>query len=490
MLLESAPSAGFALAESLLQDEVPRRSSCRRLFCTLQFLLGSLCLALVICLAPATNGMVQHNAIDMALQFMQQVRGPQVRQAVRFQPLPHAFHAHPFTQAVSPCDSMSWPFSQQARCRQSVDSLQKVHASDIASQLAADLLDVTTDDVETTSDDPVKVQTALVSVHDEAGLEDIAKYFVEHGVLVVSEGTTLAKMKSLGCNVQSAEEFLGSPNLLEGKSQKLNKSLKKSLEAASSGKQNVRPVELVIWNLYPFEECVVESDDFNACIENMDESGPAMIRSAAVNKAGVTVVTSPDQYKPLLGNMNQNDGCTSGKLRDSFADTAFELTENLHAALTGWSDWAESETGRVKNWNDQKQFGFIVSNSGGEDLFCHASCLVEGGQLMPGDRVMFLREYNSRNGKYRAVKVKKLAVQRKEPAKDFEGKIAYWNSEKGYGFIAAADGSGEIFCHVSALTDGDGSVRQGDQVKYNKVENNRRGKPSAANVRLGGAPAI
>lgn len=360
-------------------------------------------------------------------------------------------------------------------------------------QLAGGLLDVMKDDVVDTTGMPVKVETALVVVHDQRGLRDLAKYFVEKGIHVISEGSTLTKLRDLGCTVQSTEDFLGSPTLLEGKDMKINKKLRGSLEAKEAS-EDIRPIQLVVWNLFPFEECAVESDDFNPCIENMDVNGPPLMKASAMNSARVAIATDPEQYETLIGNMQHNDGCTSIQLRKEFAKVAVEQTDNLQEALTAWTRWASSEQGKVKNWNNEKSFGFIVPDEGGQDLFAHASGLLGGmSRLDQGDRVTFIRQYNDKNGKDKAVDIKKMPIGSgpKLVEETFKGEMGYWNDEKGYGFIIQEDDPQDIFCHVSNILGGKDAVKSGDKVTYSKQYNENKGKHTARNVCLatGASPA-
>merc|ERR1712190_555803 len=119
---------------------------------------------------------------------------------------------------------------------------------------------------------------------------------------------------------------------------------------------------------------------------------------------------------------------------------------------------------------------------------------VHGGSVQEGDTVSFEREYDDRRGKYRAAQVKLVEGGRPTlppaPTERENGVIARWNFDKGFGFIKPEGDTGDLFAHVSALTDGDGSVQDGDSVSYMREYNAGRGKWQAKDVRKeAGAPA-
>eukprot|EP00930_Biecheleria_cincta_P031832 TRINITY_DN2207_c0_g1_i1.p1 TRINITY_DN2207_c0_g1~~TRINITY_DN2207_c0_g1_i1.p1 ORF type:complete len:227 (-),score=29.40 TRINITY_DN2207_c0_g1_i1:44-724(-) len=172
-------------------------------------------------------------------------------------------------------------------------------------------------------------------------------------------------------------------------------------------------------------------------------------------------------------------------------------------------------TGTVVRWHSDKGFGFIKPHDGGSDVFCHSSGLLDGdGSVLDGDEVRFQIKFDDRANKDRAVEVevtggggrarRKSSRSRSPPRRggggdrrsgggDRErggpgtGKLLRWNADKGFGFIQTDDGGEDLFCHVSDLLDGDGSVRDGDQVSYIKVLHQANGKWRAVDVaRAGG----
>merc|ERR1719352_1908098 len=178
---------------------------------------------------------------------------------------------------------------------------------------------------------PIQIETALVSVYDKAGLEELAKLFTEKQVHVLSTGGTAKKLRDLGCTVQDVAEYTGFPECLDGRVKTLHPKVHGGLLAARGNEDHVKQmgdhgmvsIDLSIVNLYPFAQAVAKGGDFATCIENIDIGGPAMIRASAKNHAGVTIITSPSQYVNLIQEMKENDGCTTFDFRKNCACAAY-----------------------------------------------------------------------------------------------------------------------------------------------------------------------
>eukprot|EP00931_Biecheleriopsis_adriatica_P035649 TRINITY_DN2053_c0_g3_i2.p1 TRINITY_DN2053_c0_g3~~TRINITY_DN2053_c0_g3_i2.p1 ORF type:complete len:623 (-),score=174.72 TRINITY_DN2053_c0_g3_i2:64-1932(-) len=192
--------------------------------------------------------------------------------------------------------------------------------------------------------DKVAIKTALVSVFDKAGLEDLGKFLASKGVHILSTGGTAAKLRELGCTVQDVSDYTGSPEILDGRVKTLHPKVHGGLLAARGNagheaemeKHSIRKIDLVVVNLYPFQQAVAKGGDFATCIENIDIGGPAMIRASAKNNAAVTILTSPSQYPAVMQQMNENDGCTTFDFRKNMAAAAYALTSSYDAAVSGW----------------------------------------------------------------------------------------------------------------------------------------------------------
>lgn len=99
---------------------------------------------------------------------------------------------------------------------------------------------------------------------------------------------------------------------------------------------DIRPIDLVIMNLYAFESAVASGAAFDQCVENIDIGGPSMLRSSAKNHAYVTIVTSPKQYSTLMDELRKNDGATSLATRKSFASQAFATSAAYDSAISSY----------------------------------------------------------------------------------------------------------------------------------------------------------
>src|SRR6478736_3235571 len=145
-----------------------------------------------------------------------------------------------------------------------------------------------------------KVRRALISVYDKAGLTELARGLTELGVELVSSGNTSAALEQAGLAVTRVEDVTGSPEMLDGRVKTLHPKIHGGLLADLGNESHRRdldlhgilPFELVVSNLYPFLE--------KPSIETIDIGGPAMTRAAAKNHEWVTIVTSPEQYGPLV----------------------------------------------------------------------------------------------------------------------------------------------------------------------------------------------
>mmetsp|Transcript_144520 Transcript_144520/g.366828 ORF Transcript_144520/g.366828 Transcript_144520/m.366828 type:complete len:613 (-) Transcript_144520:22-1860(-) len=192
--------------------------------------------------------------------------------------------------------------------------------------------------------DKVEVKTALISVFDKEGLKELGEFLAAQKVHVLSTGGTASKLREYGCTVQDVADYTGSPEILDGRVKTLHPKVHGGLLAARGndkheaemGEHGIRKIDLVVVNLYPFRDAVAKGGDFAHCIENIDIGGPAMIRASAKNNAYVSIVSSPSQYKQLMDQMRENDGCTTLAFRKNLAAAAYALTSAYDSAVSQW----------------------------------------------------------------------------------------------------------------------------------------------------------
>ena len=154
----------------------------------------------------------------------------------------------------------------------------------------------------------VKIKRALISVSDKTALDELAQFLKQQGVEILSTGGTAKKLRDAGLNVKDVSEHTGFPEIMDGRVKTLHPSIHGGLLAVLDNKEHVKAMEdnnitsidLVIVNLYPFEETVARGASFEDAIENIDIGGPSMVRSAAKNHAFTTIITDHNDYAELI----------------------------------------------------------------------------------------------------------------------------------------------------------------------------------------------
>ena len=186
-----------------------------------------------------------------------------------------------------------------------------------------------------------RVSRALISVHDKTGVVDFAKGLAALGVEILSTGGTAALLRDSGVKVVDVAEVTGFPEMLHGRVKTLHPKVHGGILArrplpehmAALAQHGIRPIDLVVVALYPFEKTVADP----ACtladaIENIDIGGPSMIRGAAKNHESVGVVTDPAQYAAVLEEL-RGSGALSDETRYRLAQEAFRRTAQYDAAI-------------------------------------------------------------------------------------------------------------------------------------------------------------
>jgi phosphoribosylaminoimidazolecarboxamide formyltransferase/IMP cyclohydrolase len=194
-----------------------------------------------------------------------------------------------------------------------------------------------------TNDAPA-IRRALISVSDKSGLVDFARFLHGCGVEILSTGGTAQAMRDADIPVIEVGDHTGFPEILDGRVKTLHPKVhggilgKRSDPAhlATMEEHDIDPIDLIVVNLYPFEATVAAGADYDTCVENIDIGGPAMIRSAAKNHDGVTIVTDAEDYDAVIEDMKANDGATSPALRRRLAGTAYARTAAYDAAIGRW----------------------------------------------------------------------------------------------------------------------------------------------------------
>ncbi len=188
------------------------------------------------------------------------------------------------------------------------------------------------------------VRRALLSVSDKTGLIDFARALAGRGIELVSTGGTAKALKAEGLAVTDVAAVTGFPEIMDGRVKTLHPGIHGGLLAdrgnpdhvAALTRQEITPFELLVVNLYPFEDVTAKGARWDAAIENIDIGGPAMIRAAAKNHASLAVIVDPADYASLLAELDRHQGTVSEAARRRLAAKAFARTASYDAAIAQW----------------------------------------------------------------------------------------------------------------------------------------------------------
>jgi phosphoribosylaminoimidazolecarboxamide formyltransferase/IMP cyclohydrolase len=189
-----------------------------------------------------------------------------------------------------------------------------------------------------------RASRALIAVSDKSGIVEFARALADYGIELISTGGTRQALAEAGLKVAEISEVTGFPEMMDGRVKTLHPAVHGGILAVRANPAHaealrthrIRPIDLVVVNLYPFEEAAARGASFEACIENIDIGGPAMIRAAAKNHGDVAVVVEPGDYAAVLDEFAQHNGMTTLALRRRLAAKAFARTAAYDAAIANW----------------------------------------------------------------------------------------------------------------------------------------------------------
>ncbi|MDR1090433.1 MAG: bifunctional phosphoribosylaminoimidazolecarboxamide formyltransferase/IMP cyclohydrolase [Prevotella sp.] len=191
-----------------------------------------------------------------------------------------------------------------------------------------------------------RIKTALVSVYHKDGLDDILKKLNSSGVKFISTGGTRSFIESLGFPCEAVEDATGYPSILGGRVKTLHPKIFGGIlcrrELPEDIKQikayDIHEIDLVIVDLYPFEETVVSGASEEDIIEKIDIGGISLIRAAAKNFKDVIIVASKQQYQPLMNLLDEKSGVSEISDRKFFAKEAFAVSSSYDSAIFNYMD--------------------------------------------------------------------------------------------------------------------------------------------------------
>jgi phosphoribosylaminoimidazolecarboxamide formyltransferase / IMP cyclohydrolase len=192
--------------------------------------------------------------------------------------------------------------------------------------------------------DQRKVARALLSVSDKTGLVEFARALAGHGVELVSTGGTRKALADAGLAVKDISDLTHFPEMMDGRLKTLHPKVHGGLLAIRENPEHeaamlahdIRPIDLLVVNLYPFEATLAKGGAYEECVENIDIGGPAMIRAASKNRDVVAVVVDPSDYASLIDELAQTGGATRYATRRRLAQKAFARTAAYDAAISNW----------------------------------------------------------------------------------------------------------------------------------------------------------
>jgi phosphoribosylaminoimidazolecarboxamide formyltransferase/IMP cyclohydrolase len=194
------------------------------------------------------------------------------------------------------------------------------------------------------------IQRALISVFDKSGLVEFARQLTDMGVEILSTGGTHRALEEAGIPVISVSEITGHPEILGGRVKTLHPNIHGGILANRSRaghltelqEHGIRPIDLVVVNLYPFQETAASDAPFEEIIEMIDIGGPSMIRGGAKNFNSVTVVVDPGDYTQVLTALENGELVVPEPLRRGLAIKAFRHSQAYDAAI---ATWLEAQSG-------------------------------------------------------------------------------------------------------------------------------------------------
>src|SRR2546427_9574022 len=176
----------------------------------------------------------------------------------------------------------------------------------------------------------VKIRRALISVSDKTGIVEFARELKRFGVEIISTGGTAKTLRDAGFEVRDVSDVTGFPEMMDGRIKTLHPKIHGALlsvrdnpeHQAAMREHNIEPIDMVVINLYPFEETIArEGVTLEEAIEQIDIGGPAMIRSAAKNFKDVAVVVSPGDYEALIDGLQRQGGALNVDEREELASS-------------------------------------------------------------------------------------------------------------------------------------------------------------------------
>jgi len=204
----------------------------------------------------------------------------------------------------------------------------------------------------------MKVKLALLSVHDKTGILDFARGLSDSGIDLISTGGTAQLLSKNALRVREISDYTGFPEILSGRVKSLHPKIHAGLlyrrdnqsDLETIERLGIRPIDMVVVNLYPFEKVTARKVDLAEAIENIDIGGPTMIRAAAKNYQNVAVVTDPSDYSEILNELTLSGGSLSEVTNFKLMLKAFERTAGYDTVISSFFNKLAVERGIRSDW--------------------------------------------------------------------------------------------------------------------------------------------
>lgn len=187
----------------------------------------------------------------------------------------------------------------------------------------------------------MKIKSALISVFNKDGIDDLAKYLAKNNVKLFSTGGTQKYLESIGLEVEAVEDYTNYPSVFGGRVKTLHPAIFGGIlyrrdnesDLKELAEHNIPNLDLIIVDLYPFEDTVKSGASHTDIIEKIDIGGISLIRAAAKNYKFTTIISDQDQYSKVLSHLEQNECSTTQEFREELAVAAFKKSHTYDGAI-------------------------------------------------------------------------------------------------------------------------------------------------------------
>ncbi len=228
----------------------------------------------------------------------------------------------------------------------------------------------------------IRIQRALLSVTDKAGIVELAQTLHRFGCELISTGGTGKALGEAGLPVTDISQVTGNPEAFGGRMKTISFAIESAIlfdrekDAQEAQRLGIAPIDMVVCNLYPFQQVRDAGADMDVLIENIDIGGPTMIRAAAKNYKYVAVVTGPADYEVIIKELNANGGALSLETRTQLMCTAFNTTADYDAAIAQAMDERDGRKSlrlaftsgkQLRYGENSHQVGYVFRERGATD---------------------------------------------------------------------------------------------------------------------------